>query len=129
MVAKSGRGGTLWGPGPEPRSAHLTTADRGGASRGFAKKCGNWARAHRRRKVPVVWQAGAADVFIIHNTPSQQRTEVIPRDKSSDLFPHENSMDIGRSKMKTDINTGVYDLLVDIVRVGEMSGCASHHAG
>ena len=58
-----------------------------------------------------------------------QRLKIILRDKSPDLFPHGDPINIGRSKMETYINTGVYDLFVDIVRVGEISGCTGHHAG
>ena len=38
-------------------------------------------------------------------------------------------MNIGRSKMETYINAGVYDLLVDIVRAGKVSGRTGHRAG
>jgi hypothetical protein len=43
---------------------------------------------------------------------SKKRLKIILGDKSPDLFPHDNPMNIGRSKMETYINTGVYDLFV-----------------
>src|SRR5258705_12587899 len=59
----------------------------------------------------------------------KKRLKIVLGDKSPDLFPHEDPMNISGSKMETYINTGVYDLLVDIVGAGEVSGRTGHRAG
>jgi len=58
--------------------------------------------------------------IITQDTPSKKRLEIILSDKSPDLFPHENPMNIGGSKMETDINPRVYDLFVDVVAPGKL---------
>ena len=68
-------------------------------------------------------------MFIIHGTLSKKRPKIVLGDKSPDLFPHDNAVNIGRSKMETYINTGVYDFLADIVRAGEVPGRTGHCAG